>query len=157
MTITTPPATSDADLPETPKALAVRSEADSHIGQTELGRIEVSNRAVEKVAALAAVEIADAGGAAARMLGRALPGAGHLGIRGSGLDSLPKVSADVDGELGFLDVELAVRWPASVGQVTERVRQHLFVRVGELVGLQIREVNINVVDFITETPSARVL
>ena len=145
-----------ADPPDPSKALAVRSEADSHIGQTELGRIEVSNRAVEKIAALAAVEIADAGGAAARMLGRALPGAGHLGIRGSGLDSLPKVSADVDGQLGFLDVELAVRWPASVARVADAVRQHLFNRVGELVGLQIREVNINVVDLLTENPSARV-
>ena len=36
-----------------------------------------------------------------------------------------KVSADVDGQLGFLDVELSVRWPAPIAQVTEAVRQHL--------------------------------
>jgi uncharacterized alkaline shock family protein YloU len=72
------------------------------------------------------------------------------------LDRLPKVSADVDGQLGFLDVELSVRWPAPVAQVTEAVRQHLSERVGELVGLDIREVNIEVVELITESPAARV-
>jgi uncharacterized alkaline shock family protein YloU len=127
-----------------------------HIGRNELGRIEVSAKAVEKIAALAAVEIPDAGGAAARLLGRPVPGAGRLGIRGSSLDSLPKVSADVDGQLGFLDVELSVRWPAPIAQVTEAVRQHLSKRVGDLVGLDIREVNIEVVELITEAPSARV-
>lgn len=131
-------------------------EARAHIGASELGRIEISSKAVEKIAALAAVEIPDAGGAAARLLGRPVPGAGHLGIRGSSLQTLPKVSADVDGQLGFLDVELSVRWPAPIAQVTEAVRQHLSDRVGNLVGLDIREVNIRVVDLIGATPPARV-
>jgi uncharacterized alkaline shock family protein YloU len=130
--------------------------APARVGLNELGRITVGARAVEKIAALAAVEIPDAGGAAARLLGRPVPGAGRLGIRGSGLNNLPKVTADIDGELGFLDVELSVRWPAPVSDVTEQVRQHLYARLGELVGLEVREVNIDVVDLITEAPSARV-
>jgi uncharacterized alkaline shock family protein YloU len=128
----------------------------ARVGSNELGRITVGARAVEKIAALAAVEIPDAGGAAARLLGRAVPGAGRMGIRGSGLNSLPKVTADVDGELGFLDVELSIRWPAPISDVTEQVRRHLFARLAELVGLEVREVNIDVVDLITEAPSARV-
>ena len=135
---------------------ADQPEPPAHIGVNELGRVEISSKAVEKIAALAAVEIPDAGGAAARLLGRPVPGAGHLGIRGSGLDRLPKVSADVDGQLAFLDVELSVRWPAPIGQITEAVRQHLGRRVGDLVGLDIREVNIHVVDLIGATPPARV-
>ena len=131
-------------------------EPPAQIGRNKLGRIEVSSKAVEKIAALAAIEVPDAGGAAARLLGRPLPGAGHLGIRGSGLDRLPKVSADVDGHLGFLDIELSVRWPAPIARVTEAVRQHLAHRVGDLVGLDIREVNIQVVDLITDTQSSRV-
>jgi uncharacterized alkaline shock family protein YloU len=137
-------------------AVVKSEQKPSHIGRNELGRIEVSSKAVEKIAALAAVEIPDAGGAAARLLGRPVPGAGRLGIRGSSLDSLPKVSADVDGQLAFLDVELSVRWPAPIAAVTEAVRQHLSERVGHLVGLDIREVNIEVVELITEAPSARV-
>jgi len=30
------------------------------------------------------------------MLGRAVPGAGHLGVRGTDLQALPKTSVDVD-------------------------------------------------------------
>ena len=136
--------------------LAKQPQSPARIGRNELGRIAVSSKAVEKIAGLAAVEIPDAGGAAARLLGRPVPGAGHLGIRGSGLDRLPKVSADIDGQLGFLDVELSVRWPAPIGQVTEAVRQHLARRITELVGLDVREVNIEVVDLIGEPASARV-
>ena len=133
-----------------------RPEPPARIGVNDLGRVEISSKAVEKIAALAAVEIPDAGGAAARLLGRPVPGAGHLGIRSAGLDRLPKVSADVDGQLAFLDVELSVRWPAPIGQVTDAVRQHLGRRIDELVGLDIREVNIHVVDLIGATPPARV-
>lgn len=128
----------------------------AHLGASEWGRIDVGSRVVEKIAAQAAIEVPDAGGAATRLLGRAVPGSGHLGLRSSGLNSLPKVSADVDGQLGFLDVELSVRWPAPIGRVTEQVRQHLSSRLGELVGLQIREVNVHVVDLIGQTPPARV-
>ena len=137
-------------------AVGESTATPARIGANEWGRISISSKVVEKIAARAAVEIPDAGGAAARLLGRAVPGAGHLGIRRSGLSSLPKVSADVDGELGFLDVQLSVRWPAPTGQVTEAVRQHLFSRLAELVGLQIREVNIEIVDLISDTSSARV-
>jgi uncharacterized alkaline shock family protein YloU len=116
------------------------------VGRNELGRIAVAARAVEKIASLAAVEIPDAGGAAGRL----------LGWRKSGMDRLPKVSADVDGELVFLDVELSVRWPAPVAKVAEAVRQHLYRQVAALVGLEVREVNIDVVELITEAATARV-
>ena len=46
------------------------------------------------------------------MLGRTVPGAGHLGMRGTDLDALPKTSVEVDGSKAFVTLEIAVRWPA---------------------------------------------
>jgi len=143
------------------------------IGQNELGRIEVEARAVEKIAALAAIEIPDVSGTAGRLLSRAVSGAMSSAMSGamSGAVAtamsggtvrrrpsirLPKVSAEVDGDVAFLEVELAVRWPAAVGAVTEAVRQHLFVQVRALLGLEVSEVNIQVVELPSDTVSARV-
>jgi uncharacterized alkaline shock family protein YloU len=148
------------------------ADRPAKIGQNELGRIEVEARAVEKIASLAAIEIPNVAGASGRLLSRAMSsamssavttavtdavssatGIGRLRLSGT---RLPKVSADVDGCLAFLEVELAVRWPAPVGQVTEAVRQHLFVQVREQLGLEVSEVNIQVVELPSEAASARV-
>jgi uncharacterized alkaline shock family protein YloU len=132
----------------------------ARIGQNELGRIEVEPRAVEKVAAFAALEIPDAAGAAGRLLSRAVSGAvlgaSGLGRRKPVIGRLPKVSADVDGGLAFLEVELAVCWPAPIGKVTEAVRQHLFQQVRAQLGLEVSEVNIQVVELLTEAAASRV-
>ena len=126
-------------------------ESPARLGENDLGRISVNNRVVEKIAARAAAEVSDAGGPAARVLGRQLPGGG-----GSSLDRLPKVSADVDGSNVFLDVGLSIRWPAPVGQVTRAVRERMTRQVAELVGLQVREINVEIVDLVTEVATARV-
>jgi uncharacterized alkaline shock family protein YloU len=132
----------------------------ARIGQNEFGRIEVEPRAVEKVAAFAAIEIPDATGAAGRLLSRAMSGAvsgaSGLGRRRPVAGRLPKVSADVDGGLAFLEVELAVCWPAPVGKVTEAVRQHLFQQVRAQLGLEVSEVNIQVVELPAEAAASRV-
>src|SRR5580704_12483055 len=83
-------------------------------GRTELGTISIADRAVTKIAARAAAENPDAGAAGARVLGRAVPGAGSLGVRGTDLSALPRTSVQVDGSKAFVTVEIAVRWPASV-------------------------------------------
>jgi uncharacterized alkaline shock family protein YloU len=126
-------------------------------GRTELGTISIDDGVVTKIAARAAAENPDAGAAAARMLGRAVPGAGHLGVRGTDLHALPKTSADVDGSKVYVSVELSVRWPASVPEVTAQVRDHIRERVGELTGLEVEEVHIVVADLATDiTPPPRV-
>ena len=124
-------------------------ESEPRIGQNELGRIEVSSRAVEKIAALASLEVDDAGGTAGR-------GLGLSGRRKPGVSRIPKVKADVDGGHVFLDVELTVRWPASIFEVASAVRERLTSRIGELVGLEVTEVNIEVVDLVRDAPTARV-
>ena len=124
--------------------------ADSLAGRTELGRITVADGVVRKIAAMAAAEHPDAGAAAARVLGRAVPGAGHLGVRGTNLDALPKTSVEVDGSKAFVTLEIAVRWPASVAKVTEQVRRRVRDRVRDLAGLQVDEVHIIVADLATD-------
>ena len=122
-------------------------------GRNELGTIKIDDGVVTKIAARAAAENPDAGAAAARMLGRAVPGANQLpGVRGTDLQGLPKTSVLVDGSKAFVTLELAVRWPASVPEVTERVRRHVRDRVRELAGLEADEVHIVVADLAVDIP-----
>ena len=133
------------------------AEVAARAGRSELGTISIADAVVTKIAARAAAENPDAGAAVARMLGRAVPGAGHLGVRGTDLKSLPKTSVDVDGSKAFVQLEISVRWPASVSDVTAQVRQHVRDRVGELTGLNVDEVHIVVADLATDiTPPPRV-
>ena len=94
-------------------------------GRSDLGMISIADRVVTKIAACAAAEHPDAGAAAVRMLGRAVPGAGRMGVRGTDLDALPKTTVEVDGSKAFVSLEICVRWPASVREVTGQVRRHV--------------------------------
>jgi uncharacterized alkaline shock family protein YloU len=132
-------------------------ESAARAGRNELGTISIADGVVSKVAARAAAENPDAGAAAARMLGRAVPGAGHLGVRGTDLQALPKTSVEVDGSKAFVTLEISVRWPASVPEITGQVRRHVRDRVRELTGLDVDEVHITVADLATDiTPPPRV-
>jgi uncharacterized alkaline shock family protein YloU len=132
-------------------------EPVARAGHNELGTISIADSVVTKIASKAAVENPDAGAATARMLGRAVPGAGHLGLRGTDLDALPKTTVEVDGSKAFVDLEISVRWPASVNEVTQQVRRHVQDRVQELTGLQVDEVHIVVSDLATNiAPPPRV-
>jgi uncharacterized alkaline shock family protein YloU len=132
-------------------------EPAARAGRNELGTISIADGAVSKIAARAAAENPDAGAAAARVLGRAVPGGGHLGVRGTDLEALPKTSVDVDGSKAFVTLEISVRWPASVPEITGQVRRHVRDRVRELTGLDVDEVHITVADLATDiTPPPRV-
>jgi uncharacterized alkaline shock family protein YloU len=126
-------------------------------GRTEMGRITIADSVLTKIAAQAAAENPDAGAAAARVLGHAVPGAGHLGVRGTDLHALPKTTVQVDGSKAYVSLEIAVRWTASVAEVTGQVRRHVRQRVRELAGLEVDEVHIVVADLATDiTPPSRV-
>jgi uncharacterized alkaline shock family protein YloU len=138
---------STAVLPEAAEASGTRP------GRTELGTISINDRVVEKMAARATVEIPDAGAAASRFLGRSMAGASALGARQTSLTDLPKTSADVDGSRVILDLSISVRWPASVPEVSDAVREHVRSRVGELTGLIVTEVSISVTALVTQLPA----
>jgi uncharacterized alkaline shock family protein YloU len=121
------------------------------------GTITISDAVVAKLASRAVLEVPDAGGATPRVFGRAVPGAGHLGIRETSLTTAPKASADVDGSVARIEVAISVRWPASIRQVTEQVRGHLRERLHALTGLTVAEVRITVTDLVTDVaPTGRV-
>jgi uncharacterized alkaline shock family protein YloU len=134
-------------------AISSSAAAYSPVGRTELGMISINDRVVEKMAAQAAVEIPDAGGAAPRVLGRAVTGAGAFGARQTSLTEPPKAAADVDGSVVILELSISVRWPASVPAVSSAVREHVRSRVGELTGLTVSEVSISVTDLVTRLPA----
>jgi uncharacterized alkaline shock family protein YloU len=78
-------------------------------------------------------------------------------VRGTDLQALPKTSVEVDGSKAFVTLEISVRWPASVPEITGQVRRHVRDRVRELTGLDVDEVHITVADLATDiTPPPRV-
>lgn len=117
------------------------------------GAVRIPDNVVAKLAAVAAREIPDAGAAATRVLSRTVPGGGHLGMRQTALDALPKASAQVDDGIAFIELTVSVRWPAPVPQVTEAVRRHVREQVSALTGLDVAEVHIAVTDLVTDVPS----
>jgi uncharacterized alkaline shock family protein YloU len=126
-------------------------------GRTELGTITIADGVVTKVAARAAAENPDVGPAAPRVMGHAVPGAGHFGLRGTDLVGLPKAAVDVDGSKAYVNLEISVRWPAPVPPVADQLRSHLRSRIAELTGLSVEEVHIVVADLVTEiAPPPRV-
>ncbi|MER7283340.1 Asp23/Gls24 family envelope stress response protein [Dactylosporangium sp. NPDC000244] len=116
--------------------------SDTQLGAVEQppGSITIAEKVVAKLASRAALELPDAAAAARRGLGR----------------SMPKASARVEGDVAVIDLEIGVRWPASVPRVTAAVRRHVRERLTSLTGLTIAEVRIVVTDLATGIPSLRV-
>jgi uncharacterized alkaline shock family protein YloU len=126
-------------------------------GRTGIGRITFADTVVAKIAAQAAVEVPDAGGAAPRVLGRPLPGAATLGARETSLGALPKATADVDGSTAVVRLQISVRWPASVPKTAAAVRTRVIERVSALTGVDVTELDIAVLDLVTDlAPPPRV-
>jgi uncharacterized alkaline shock family protein YloU len=125
-------------------------------GDAEFGQITIADRVVEKIIARAVLEIHDAGGAAPRVFGHAIPGAGHLGIRRTGLRQAPKAAVDIDGRTVYLDLTISTRWPASIADTSTRVRDHVRTRVHDLTGLTVAEIRITVAGLIAgPAPTSR--
>jgi uncharacterized alkaline shock family protein YloU len=90
------------------------------------------------------------------VFGHAMPGAGHLGIRRTGLSQVPKVAAEVNGRTVYLDLAISIRWPASIVQVSTQVREHVQKRVHNLTGLTVAGIRISVNGLITDFDPDRV-
>jgi uncharacterized alkaline shock family protein YloU len=129
--------------------MTATATAASTVGRTELGAVTISESVVTAIASRAASEIPDAGAAAPRVLGRALPGAGLFGTRATSLDKPPEASAAVDGSVVLIHLSISVRWPCSVPAVTRAVRQRVRDRVETLTSLRVDEINIAVTSFAT--------
>ncbi|WP_283137215.1 Asp23/Gls24 family envelope stress response protein [Rhizohabitans arisaemae] len=97
---------------------------------TGRGVTVVPGRVVAKIAAEAAGEVDRASGIQR----------GRVGSLWTG----PKASAKVDGSIASVRLDLAIRYPEPVRQVTAEVRDHVQRRVHELTGLSVRHVDISV-------------
>jgi uncharacterized alkaline shock family protein YloU len=109
------------------------------------GSTEIADRVVERIAAMAVAEVDDAHGPARRLLGLRVPGV-----------AAPKITVQIDGRLATVRLAMSVRYPAPIRQVTRRVREHVTTRVGELTGLDVRHVDIDVPALITPDRGRRV-
>ena len=96
------------------------------------GTLTIADKAIEKLASVAATEVhgvADAsGGGMDRLLGRALP----------------RSSAQVSGQRIHLETDVAARWPSPLGVVATATRDHVSARVSELTGMTVDSVDVNV-------------
>ncbi|MBF6127634.1 Asp23/Gls24 family envelope stress response protein [Nocardia brasiliensis] len=94
------------------------------------GRTTVAPRAVRRIVAQAAREVA-----------------------GVGRDV--RVEAEVFADRTALDVRLPIAYPSPVGKVTEACRGHLARRTRELTGLAVSAIDIEVAELTTETGAGR--
>ena len=113
-----------------------------------LGDIVISERVVAKLASQAVYETPRAGAAAPRMFGKVVPGAGRMGIRASDLTARPKTSAQIDASVVYVDMAISVRWPESLADVTDRIRDTVEDRIKAWTGLTVARVRISVTDLV---------
>ncbi|WP_329244837.1 Asp23/Gls24 family envelope stress response protein [Actinoallomurus sp. NBC_01490] len=114
----------------------LESRAGEVVAPEHRGRTEIADRVLAKIAARALSEVEDAGGAARRVLG--------VRLGRDSMESTPWVTAKVDGGLATLRMRISVAYPAPVREVTRHLRELVRTRVGELTGLDVREVDIDV-------------
>ncbi len=111
------------------------------------GQTTIADRVVERIAARAAQEVEGAYGVTRWLRGKP-PG---------GADRPPaRVTAQVDGQLATFTVRLSIAYPEPVREVSRQVREHMRERVGELTGLTVRQVDIEVTRLVRQPPVRRV-
>jgi uncharacterized alkaline shock family protein YloU len=100
------------------------------------GRTEIADRVLERIAAHVLTEVDETGGAARRVLG--------VPLGPTGQHTRPQVSAQVDGRLAIVRMRITVAYPEPIREVTRRLRARVTSRVGELTGVEVRQVDIDI-------------
>ncbi|MEU5691777.1 Asp23/Gls24 family envelope stress response protein [Actinosynnema sp. NPDC020468] len=100
------------------------------------GRLVLTDRAVERLASRAVLEVPD--------------------VHPVGTRRAPSVTARVTGDRATLRVHLSITYPRPVARTAEAARAHLTRRVGELTGLTVTRVDISVGALPGPVPSSRV-
>jgi uncharacterized alkaline shock family protein YloU len=118
------------------RAGELESRGGEAVAPEHRGRTEIADRVLAKIATRALSEIEDTGGASRRVLG--------VRLGRDSLEGTPWVTAKVDGGLATLRMRISVAYPAPVREVARRLRELVRTRVGELTGLDVREVDIDV-------------
>ena len=100
------------------------------------GRLDIRQRAVEKIIAAAAGEVDGVGGSVHRVLGQALGSADAK--------SRPQATATVAGDLVTAELSMSVLWPTPVPQTAGLVRERVTARLDRLARLRLGHLDITV-------------
>jgi uncharacterized alkaline shock family protein YloU len=111
------------------------------------GRTTVASRVLERIATQVLSELDRAGGAARRVLG--------VPLGRERVDRAPQVHARVDGHLATMRVSIVVAYPTPLRAVTRQLRDLMTTRVGQLTGLQLRQLDIDIAQLTTPEPAGR--
>lgn len=118
----------------------------------ERGRTRVATKAVEKIAARAAIEVPAIGGVTRRA-----PGTRHgLGFGSDRAADRPRVRAEVDGGLATLRMWVSIAYPQPVGAVIRQARGLVKDRVAQLAGLEVDHLDVIVTSLVTQPAERRV-
>lgn len=118
---------------------------DTSTSETEQGRTTIADSVVTKIASIAAREVAgihELGGGTARTFGairERIPGSG-------GPSTAQGVSVEVGERQAAVDLVIVVDYGVPIVEVAKGVRRNLISSVENMTGLEVVEVNINVVD-----------
>jgi uncharacterized alkaline shock family protein YloU len=120
------------------------------VGPAVKGRIRIADEVVEKVAALAAMEVvgvADLGGDIARAVESVRERIGIGNKRGD-----QGIKADVSGQDVTISVTIMVEFGHVVMEVARQVQTNVAVQTHRMLGLNVAEVNVTVDDVRTTPP-----
>jgi len=108
------------------------------LDREERGRLDVAERVVERIATIAAGEVAG-------VIGTGSAFEGVLGRR------YPKAAAKVAGQHATVSLDLAVTWPMPLATTAATVRDRVRSKLHELVSLEVDSVDVTVAKVVRET------
>ena len=100
------------------------------------GQTTIAERVVARVAAQAAAEVEQTGGAARQLIG--------ITIGRQAGEGAARVHARTEGHLAMIEMRLSLAYPAPVRALAGEVRRHVIERVTGLTGYEVRHVDIEV-------------
>jgi uncharacterized alkaline shock family protein YloU len=121
---------------------------------TGQGRTSIADSVVEKIAGVAAREIAgvhEMGRGAARAFGTIKE---KLPVGGSGPNVTQGVKVEVGERQAAIDIDVVVEYGVSIPEVSQAVRDNVIQRIERMTGLEVTEVNISVDDVFLGDDSA---
>jgi len=113
------------------------SERPGRVPPEERGRLTVDDRVVEKVAGYAVTFVTDAAAAPRRVLG--------VNVGAARPASAASVHAQVQDDTASVHAAIAVRWPRSVQEVADEVRERIRSEVTAITGVRVDHVDVEVV------------
>lgn len=124
---------------QAPSVEAGKETVDRSLKQR--GHTVLANKVIEKISSQVASDESVAGGSSGGFLG--------IGAHAD-LETRPKVSVELNGNVATLSVEVGLLYPVPLRQATDHLRQRIRARVMELTGVEVRHVDIKVSWLTTE-------